>query len=92
MSYNGAANFNPSPGKAYMEYSIITNGAGCYSWREVYAWRPVKTVNGQYVWLEKLFKRKVWVVWGSGFHMEPHVQYATIFDRMTIDDATPFKN
>ncbi len=75
--------------KQKMEYSIIENGADCYPWREVYAWLPVKTVYGQYVWREKIFKRKVWVVWGTGFHMEPEVQYATIFDLITYDGTKP---
>lgn len=59
---------------------IITDGADCYPWTECYAWLPVKTITGKRVWREKLFKRKVWVVWGSGFHMEPQVQYATMFE------------
>lgn len=59
---------------------IITDGADCYPWREIYAWLPVKTVTGKYVWRKKLYKRKVWAVWGTGFHMEPLVQYATAFD------------
>ena len=59
---------------------IITDGADCYPWREVYAWLPVKTISGKYVWRQKIYKRKVWVVWGTGFHMEPEVQYATVFD------------
>ncbi len=73
--------------KQKMEYSIIADGADCYPWREVYAWWPVKTVYGNYVWREKVFKRKVWVVWGTGFHMEPEVQYATIFDLITYDST-----
>ena len=73
-------------GWKYMEITqVITNGADCYPWREVYAWWPVKTVSGEYVWREKVFKRKVWVVWGAGFHMEPEVQYATMFDLITYD-------
>ena len=60
--------------------SIITDGCDCYPWHEVYAWLPVKTITGKYVWGKKVFKRKVWLVWGSSFHMEPEVQYATAFD------------
>lgn len=63
-----------------MEYSVIENGADCYPWHEVFAWWPVKTIAGKYVWGSKIYKRKVWVVWGTGFHMEPVVQYATILD------------
>ncbi|CAB4241847.1 hypothetical protein UFOVP71_385 [uncultured Caudovirales phage] len=81
----------PIPNGRPMEYSIITDGADCYPWHKVYAWWPVKTVNGERVWLEKVLKRKVWVVWGTGFHMEPETQYATMFDRITIDDDKPFK-
>lgn len=69
-----------------MEYTIITNGCDCYPWYEVFAWLPVKTVSGKYVWGKKIFKRKVWVVWGTGFHMEPEVQYATAFDMLTYKD------
>lgn len=65
---------------------IITDGAGCYPWREVFAWWPVKTITGKRVWGIKIHKRRVWVVWGTGFHMEPEVQYATIFDLLTHDD------
>ena len=61
---------------------IITDGADCYPWHEVFAYWPVKTIAGRYVWGKKVFKRKVWVVWGTGFHMEPEVQYATVFDML----------
>ena len=66
--------------------SIITDGADCYPWHEVYAWWPVKTVSGKYVWRKTIWKRKVWVVWGTGFHMEPHVQYATDFELLMNQD------
>lgn len=62
---------------------IITDGCDCYPWHEVYAWLPVKTIAGKYIWGKKVFKRKVWLVWGSSFHMEPEVQYATAFDLIT---------
>lgn len=80
MSFNGAMNFNPAPGHKYMEQTIIKDGADCYPWREVFAWWPRKTITGKKVWWEKVYKRKVWVVWGTGFHMEPAVQYATLFE------------
>ncbi len=69
-----------------MEYTIITDGADCYPWREVYAWWPVKTVSGKRVWRQRVFKRKVWAIWGTGFHMEPLVQYATTLDLLVYDD------
>lgn len=64
---------------------IIENGCDCYPWHQVYAWLPVKTVSGKYVWRQKIYKRKVWVVWGTGFHMEPIVQYATLFEMLNND-------
>lgn len=66
--------------------SIITNGCDCYPWREVFALWPVKTVSGKIVFCKRVYKRKVWVVWGRGFHMEPEVQYATIFEILAGKD------
>jgi hypothetical protein len=59
----------------------IFDGPDCYSWREVFAYWPVKTIGGKYVWLRKVYKQRFWAVWGpSGFHMEPEVEYAELFD------------
>ena len=86
MSYNGANKFNPSPGHKYMDYYVITDGVGCYPWREYFAIIPRKTVGGTRIFWQKAYKRKVWVVWGTGFHMEPETQYATTFDLLTYAD------
>lgn len=59
---------------------IITDGADCYPWTEYFAIIPRYSINGKLIFWEKAFKRKVWLVWGVSFHMEPEVQYATIFD------------
>lgn len=67
---------------------IITDGADCYPWREVFALWPVKTINGKYIWWKKVFKRKVWLVWGHSFHMEPETQYATVFDMIEDPHAS----
>lgn len=69
-----------------MEYTIITDGADCYPWHEYFAILPRKTVSGKRIFWEKAYKRKVWVVWGTGFHMEPETQYATVFDLLVYDD------
>jgi hypothetical protein len=63
-----------------MEYEIIEDGPDCYPWRQVFTWWPVKTITGKRVWWCKLYKRRIWVVWGKGFHMEPHAEYATLFE------------
>ena len=79
-------------GNISMKYTIIENGCDCYPWHEVYAWLPVKTISGKYVWGKKLFKRKVWVVWGTGFHMEPVVEYATLFEIINDTDTQRFED
>lgn len=66
----------------------IYDGCGCYPWRPYFALLPVKTISGKMVWGRKLYKRKLWVVWGSGFHMEPHVEYADLFEILQDDAAT----
>lgn len=58
----------------------IHNGCDCYPWREVFALWPVQTIGGKYIWFKRVYKRKFWVVWGAGFHMEPCVEYGTLFD------------
>lgn len=63
--------------------AIITDGADCYPWMETFVIFPKKTITGKRLFWQKAYKRKVWVVWGTGFHMEPHVQYATAFDMIT---------
>lgn len=63
----------------------IYDGCDCYPWREVYAWWPVRTMMGRVVWMDFVYKRKFWVVWGTGFHMEPHVEYATLFEILKDD-------
>lgn len=64
----------------------IYDGCDCYPWMKVFAFLPTKTIGGKYVWLRKIYKRKYWVVWGTGFHMEPHVEYAELFDILTNDN------
>ena len=61
----------------------ITNGAGCYPWRETFVMWPRKSITGKPLFWTRAFKRRVWVVWGTGFHMEPETQYATAFDLLT---------
>jgi hypothetical protein len=73
-----------------VDYYILTDGADCYPWTEYFAILPRKTVNGGRVFWQKAYKRKVWVVWGTGFHMEPETQYATLFDLLTHDDKDTF--
>ena len=66
--------------------SIITDGCDCYPWREVFFWFPRISVGNKLIWWKKAYKRKVWVVWGTGFHMEPLVQYAEMFEILKQED------
>jgi hypothetical protein len=72
--------------KRKVEYTIIENGADCYPWTETFVIFPKKTITGKRVAWQKLYKRRVWVVWGTGFHMEPEVQYATLFELLKHED------
>lgn len=86
LQINGMEKFSPDTWSPMKVTSVITDGCDCYPWRQVFAWLPTKTVSGKYVWGVKLYKRKVWLVWGNSFHMEPEVQYATLFDILEGND------
>jgi len=66
---------------------IITDGADCYPWTETFVIFPKKTITGKRLAWQKLYKRKVWLVWGVSFHMEPEVQYATLFEILADDNS-----
>jgi hypothetical protein len=64
-----------------LDYTILTEGAGCYPWCKTFIWWPwTTTITGQRIFWKTIYKRRVWVVWGNGFHMEPETQYATLFE------------
>jgi hypothetical protein len=67
-----------------MEFTKIFDGPDCYRWREVFAFLPVKTISGKYVWFRKVYKQRFWSLWGTGFHMEPVVEYAELFDLLKL--------
>ena len=66
---------------------IITDGADCYPWMETFVMWPRETITGKRLFWEKAYKRKVWVVWGTGFHMEPEVQYADLFEILSLKET-----
>lgn len=63
----------------------IWHGCDCYKWRKTFAYWPVKTISSKYIWLKTVYKQKSWVVWGTGFHMEPDIEYGTLFDVLTYE-------
>ena len=80
MSFNGIEKFAPSTWTPMEITQRIFDGPDCYPWREVFAFMPVRTINGKLVWLRRVYKQRFWAVWGTGFHMEPHVEYAELFE------------
>jgi hypothetical protein len=76
--------------KKKMDYTIITDGADCYPWMETFVIWPRRSISDTPLFWTKAYKRKVWVVWGTGFHMEPETQYATLFDLLTHGDQNSF--
>ena len=68
-------------GWKYMEITRrIHDGADCYPWMKTCVLWPRRSITGQPLWLTVAYKRRFWVVWGTGFHMEPEVEYATMFE------------
>jgi len=65
----------------------LFTGPDCYTWMKTFAWLPVKTIGGRYVWMQTVYKQRFWAVWGNGFHMEPEVEYATLFDMLKIKNV-----
>lgn len=77
----------PIPNGKPMDSYIITDGADCYPWTETFVMWPRKSITGKRLFWTKAYKRRVWVVWGTGFHMEPETQYATVFDMIGDSDV-----
>ncbi len=83
MSFNGIGKHRPAGWVPVKITQKIFDGADCYRWRKTWAIWPVKTISGKRVWLKTVYKHKYWAVWGTGFHMEPQVEYAELFDVLT---------
>lgn len=49
-----------------------------HGWVPGFAFLPHQTVSGKFVWLKKIYTRRVWVY--NGFTDEPETQYGDIFD------------
>lgn len=51
-----------------------------HDWVEVFAILPHKTIGGKWIWLKKIYCRRVWVY--TGFVDEPETQYGNVFDML----------
>ncbi len=49
-----------------------------HDWIETFALLPHRTINNKWIWLRKIYMRRVWVY--TGFIDEPETQYAELFD------------
>lgn len=62
---------------------IITDGPDCYPWREYFAIIPRTTIGGTRIFWTKAYKRRIWL---ADFHIEPIIQYATLFELLSNKD------
>jgi hypothetical protein len=67
-----------------MDREMIEHGPDCYPWTKCFVLLPRKSVTGKILFFKWAFRRRVW--WAGGLHMEPEVQYADIFEILTLDD------
>jgi hypothetical protein len=49
-----------------------------HDWAPTFVFLPQKTISGRWVWLKKVYHRRVWVY--TGFIDEPETQYGELFD------------
>lgn len=80
-----AGNYITYKGLIWKEVSfrIITEGEECTPWKETFIIWPRLSINDKKLFWQKVFKRRVWIVWGTTYDME--TQYATAFDLLTYD-------
>ena len=55
-----------------------------HDWVPTFALLPHRTISGRFVWLSKIYVRRVWVY--TGFVDEPETQYGTLFDILKSDN------
>lgn len=68
-----------------------------HHWRKVFAWWPVQTISGRWIWLRKVYKQRFWAAgsptgWGGNFHIEPVVEYGDLFDVLKEDHNEDYCN
>ena len=49
-----------------------------HDWVQTFVFLPHRTISGRWVWLKKVYCRRVWVY--TGFVDEPETQYGNMFD------------
>lgn len=59
-----------------------------YDWKPVFVIWPRRSINGSWLFFETACKRKSICMWGTGFHVERIVEFATLFEVMCIDASS----
>lgn len=49
-----------------------------HNWVKTFALLPHRTISNHWVWLKKVYVRRVWIY--TGFADEPDTQYGELFD------------
>jgi hypothetical protein len=49
-----------------------------HDWIKTFILLPHRTIGHRWVWLKRIYVRKVWIC--TGFHIEPETQYGELFD------------
>jgi len=58
---------------------IIEDGPDCYPWTKTFFILPHKTISNKWIWWKYGYVRRIYISYG-GFHLEPEIQYAELFD------------
>lgn len=56
------------------------------SWKRVFAWWPVETVSGQWVWLKRVYRGTYDSIYGQGH------EYATLVDLIRMHERKVERN
>jgi hypothetical protein len=69
-----------------MNMEIINNAPDCFPWTKCFVILPRRSITGKLLFFKWVYKRKVWIIWGRGFHTVPEVQYANIFEILELKE------
>jgi hypothetical protein len=56
-----------------------------HDWAPTFVFLPHLTISGRWVWLKKVYSRRVWVY--TGFVDEPETQYGDFFDLLKSENV-----
>lgn len=71
--------------RAYPGIESDTITAIEHDWMETFVLLPHRTISGRWVWLRKIYCRRVWRY--TGFVDEPFTEYGDVFDILADEDS-----